>query len=295
MYNRQLSTFLKVAELGSFSRAAEQLYVSPSAVIQQINSLENDLGVRLFERSRRGLALTASGSYLAEEAPEYIMRGEQIRRQLLELDSRKPCIVVGTTMEEKCRLLYDLWILFSPGNTKYDIRLEVARDRMEMPRLAQLVESVQDGAAWQKGWQFLEFFRSPFCCAVTKDHPLARRALVTVQDLRENGIVMIDRSVNGEDDSMRSVLERERIPCERRPEWTGSLVWECAIRKRILFVPACWNDILVDLILLPCELDVSVPYGFFYRQPPSAPLTEFLDFVRDVYSGSDPDRIIPVL
>lgn len=294
MYNRQLNTFLKVAEFGSFNKAAEQLFVSASAVIQQINSLERDLGVTLFLRSRRGLRLTAAGEYLSEEAREYVQRGEQIHRHLQELDNQKPCIVVGTSMEEKCRLLYDLWILF-PGSTRYDIRLEVASDRLEMPRHAQLVESIQDGAGWQKGWQFLEFFSSPLQCAVVKDHPLARKKLVTLQDLREHGIVFIDRSANRESDRLRDVLIREEIPFESRPEWTGSLVWECSIRKRILLVPSCWNDIIVDLILIPCEVDVPVPYGFFYRDNPPLPLAEFLAFVREVYSGTNPDTIIPTL
>lgn len=295
MYNRQLNTFLRVAEHGSFNRAAESLYVSPSAVIQQINGLERDLGIKLFLRSRHGLRLTAAGEYLAAEVPEFIQRSDQIRERLLELDNQKPCIVVGTTMEEKCRLLYDLWILFTPGNTRYDIRLEVATDRKEMPRQAQLVESIQDGASWQKGWQFLEFFRSPLRCGVVKEHPLAGKRLITLQDLRENGIVYIDRSESGESECLREVLKREQIPFESRPEWIGSLIWECSIQKRILVVPSCWNDILVDLLLIPCELDVPVPYGFFYRDPPSTPLAEFLDFVRDIYHGTDPYRIIPVL
>ena len=294
MYNPQLNTFLKVAESRSFNKAAELLFVSASAVIQQINSLERDLGVTLFTRSRRGLQLTAAGVYLSEEAHEYVQRGEQIRARLQELDSEKPCIVVGTTRVEKCRLLYDLWILF-PGNTRYDIRLEVAQNRLEMPRQAQLVESVLDGAAWQRGWQFLEFFRSPLHCAVVRDHPLARKKCVTLQDLRKNDVVFIDRSANGESDRLREVLIREGVPFESRPEWYGSLVWECSIQKRILLVPSCWNDIIVDLILVPCEIDVPVPYGFFYRENPPAPLAEFLAFVREGYSGDDTDRIVPAL
>ena len=295
MYNRQLSTFLKVAELGSFNRAAETLYVSASAVIQQVNSLERELGVTLFQRSRRGLRLTAAGEYLAAEAPEYIQRGDQIRSRLLELQSQKPCIVVGTSMEEKCRLLYDLWILFTPGNTRYDIRLEVASDRLEMPRQAQLVESVLDGAAWQKGWSFLEFFRSPLCCGVSRDHPLAKKGFITLEDLRKHGLVYIDRSTDGESERLQKLMREAGIPYESRPEWTGSLVWDCAIQKRILLVPECWDDIIVDLILIPCELDCPVPYGLFYRDPPSPPLAEFLEFVRGVYNGRDPDTIIPTL
>ena len=116
-----------------------------------------------------------------------------------------------------------------------------------------------------------------------------------IQDLREKGVVFIDRSVNGESDQLREVLIREEIPFESRPEWYGSLVWECSIQKRILLVPSCWNDIIVDLILVPCEVDVPVPYGFFYRKDPPAPLAEFLSFVKDVYSGTNPDTIIPTL
>ena len=295
MYNPQLNTFLKVAEKGSFNRAAEELFVSASAVIQQINSLERELGVTLFLRSRRGLRLTAAGDYLFSELPEFIQRGEQIRSRLRELDSQKPCIVVGTSVEEKCRLLYDLWILFTPGNTRCDIRLEVAQNRLEMPRQAQLVESVLDGAAWQKDWQFLEFFRSPLCCAVVRDHPLARKKRITLQELREHGLVFIDRSANRESDRLREVLIREGIPFESRPEWYGSLVWEVSIQKRILLVPSCWNDIIVDLVLVPCEIDVPVPYGFFYREPVSEPLGEFLEFVRGVYNGTDPDAIVPMV
>ena len=58
MYNRQLDVFVKAAELGSFSKAAEALYITPSAVIQQVNGLEERLGVKLFDRSRRGIVLT---------------------------------------------------------------------------------------------------------------------------------------------------------------------------------------------------------------------------------------------
>ena len=47
MYNPQLDTFICVVEAGSFSKAADKLYISPPAVIKQINSLENNLGWRL--------------------------------------------------------------------------------------------------------------------------------------------------------------------------------------------------------------------------------------------------------
>ena len=64
MYNPQLDTFICVVEAGSFSKAAEELYISAPAVIKQINSLENSLDLQLFERTHRGLIITEAGKSL---------------------------------------------------------------------------------------------------------------------------------------------------------------------------------------------------------------------------------------
>ena len=68
MYTPQLDTFICVVEAGSFSKAADKLYISPPAVIKQINSLENNLGVQLFARTHRGLVVTAAGESLYQDA-----------------------------------------------------------------------------------------------------------------------------------------------------------------------------------------------------------------------------------
>ena len=51
MYNPQIKTFIVVADAGSFNKAAEQLFVSSTAIIKQMNLLEEQVGVRLFNRS----------------------------------------------------------------------------------------------------------------------------------------------------------------------------------------------------------------------------------------------------
>ena len=66
MLFKQIKYFLTIADSGSFSEAAAQCYISQSAVSQQINALENELGVRLLERLPRGIVLTDAGSFLYE-------------------------------------------------------------------------------------------------------------------------------------------------------------------------------------------------------------------------------------
>ena len=73
MYNPQLDTFIKVADAGSFNKAAEDSFITPTAVIKQINLLERSLDVKLFERTHRGLKLTKAGQSLYQDAKYSIL------------------------------------------------------------------------------------------------------------------------------------------------------------------------------------------------------------------------------
>ena len=73
MYNPQLETFLRVADAGSFNKAAEELYITPPAVIKQITSLEAGLDLQLFVRSPRGLKLTEAGKSIYRDA-QYVVQ-----------------------------------------------------------------------------------------------------------------------------------------------------------------------------------------------------------------------------
>lgn len=73
MYNHQLDTFIRVADAGSFNKAAEEAYITPTAVIKQINLLETSLDVKLFERTHRGLVLTKAGRSLYQDT-KYIIQ-----------------------------------------------------------------------------------------------------------------------------------------------------------------------------------------------------------------------------
>ena len=110
MYNPQLDTFIKVAELGSFTKAAEALYISPTAVIKQMNLLEARLGLKLFERTHRGLALTAAGESLRRDA-EYIVQysKEAVARAGEASRSEGSVIRIGTSPMTPAQILVELW------------------------------------------------------------------------------------------------------------------------------------------------------------------------------------------
>ena len=74
-----LSSFLEVAETGAISRAAERLFVTQPALSRRLQQLEAELGVTLFERTPRGVALTEEGRYLQREARALVERYDHLR------------------------------------------------------------------------------------------------------------------------------------------------------------------------------------------------------------------------
>jgi len=82
----QLHIFETVAQEGSFSRAAEQLYLTQPAVSQHIQTLEANLGVQLFRRGRRGIKLTSSGEILIDYTRCLLRLAEETRQAVTQVD-----------------------------------------------------------------------------------------------------------------------------------------------------------------------------------------------------------------
>ena len=78
----KLKIFHTVAEASSFTKASTILNLSQSAISRQIQALENDLKVQLFERHARGLVLTENGEYLFKSAHEVITKLKDVETNL---------------------------------------------------------------------------------------------------------------------------------------------------------------------------------------------------------------------
>lgn len=109
MYNPQLETFLCVVEAGSFSKAAEKLYISAPAVIKQINSLEESLSLQLFERTHRGLIVTEAGKSLYRDAKYLIQYSrEALERAKSSMENQEEVISIGVSPVTPAQIFMDL-------------------------------------------------------------------------------------------------------------------------------------------------------------------------------------------
>lgn len=218
MYNPQLETFLRVADAGSFNKAAEEAYITATAVIKQINLLEDSLGVKLFERTHRGLILTKAGKSLYQDA-KYIIQycKDSVTRAKNAMQEDNAVIRIGTSPMTPAQLLMQIWpqIQEQCPDLKFQIvpyenTPENAREILaNLGKNIDVVGGIFDETMLDlRRCAGLELSREPFCCAVSIHHRLAAKDKLQIQDLYGENLLLIHRDWSHYVDQLRDDLWR---------------------------------------------------------------------------------------
>ena len=184
-------TFREVARQQSFSRAADALSLTQSAVSQQITALEQQLGVLLLRRGRGGVRLTPAGATLLEHATALADRVDLASAQLAELSTREhQHIRIGAFPSALATLLPAAVARLSARQSNLDVRLREGRlaDLVDGVRSGELHLAVvfQDAAAPPRhhhGTRRHDLFDEPMVVALPPRHRLARRRSLRLADL----------------------------------------------------------------------------------------------------------------
>ena len=185
---RNLATFVRAAELHSFSQAAKQLGYSQSAISMQIGQLESELGTRLFERVGKTIALTPQGKQFLEYAQNILRMAENARNVM-----RNSAVVSGRlriamaesicmslfpdVLSEFCALYPDVQLTVRTGTTE-DMFRALAQNDVDM--LYQL-----DNQMYRSDLVVPLSRREPIVFIAPKGHPLAERDAVTLDECIE--------------------------------------------------------------------------------------------------------------
>ena len=190
---QQLEYFLSCASLFSFNKAAKVHYTSPSTITRQIASLEQELGVKLFERNTHKVTVTEEGKLLFLRVQTIIGEMSQYRDSLVAMgklpaNTRPRFRIASYTSDGMYRKLVDILQAFPSDWLSKPYHFI-------FPREGEMVEALEEGAA-QVGIDSAEalkkygdrfdtrlLHRSPFRLLVGREHPLHGRSSIAVPEL----------------------------------------------------------------------------------------------------------------
>lgn len=196
---RNLTTFVKVAQLNSFSKAAKELGYSQAAVTIQIQHLENELQTRLFERFNKSIRLSEEGELFFIHALEILQAVESAKTSMKHHKEPEGILRIGT-IESLCTSIFpDLIQTYHSAYPNVHIELESASPAHLLELLKQnkvdlvyLLDQPLCDASFTKVMEEKE--EVVFVCS--SNHPLANRILESIDVLCEQQWLLTEENAS---------------------------------------------------------------------------------------------------
>lgn len=291
MYNPQIETLIQVADAGSFSRAAEKLYITPVSVMNQINALEKRIGVTLFDRTNQGVVLTAAGRAFYEDAKALIAASDAaIERARRIAGAERLTVRIGTSILRPCKRLIDLWSAADDSSLPFQIKIVPFDD--EPTSMAQMMRSLGseidcfvspcDSVSWKKSYSILPIGSCRCAIAVSRRHPLAQAGRLTWKDMDGETLMLIKRGQSPVLDQLRDEIERAhpKIHLVDLPTFYDMEAFNaCEQHGYLMEVPDTWADVHPSIATLDVDWDYVMPFGIVYAQKSSKAFESFVSII----------------
>jgi DNA-binding transcriptional LysR family regulator len=185
--SRRLRYFVAVAEELSFVRASERLHIAPPALSRAISELEAHLGVKLFERSSRHVALTEAGSALLPDVRRALQDLDAATRRIQRLGGPEQRLTIAYKSDMDGGLLQQIRDALATEHPTASVRALLG-GWGEQPE--QLRQGLADVALLyepfdQEGLAFELLIEEPRLVALPTPHPLAGRDVVSLSQLEK--------------------------------------------------------------------------------------------------------------
>lgn len=167
---------------------------------------------------------------------------------------------IGTSLLFKCRLFPDIWSKVS--SLCPDLKIEILpisehqnRDSLfsDLGIRYDLIEGVYGSIAYKELCHFLELFKTPLCCAVSKEHRLAQEKELSIEDLNGEYLVMPMEGISGELDAFRSQITARypTVQIVESPYYGVDTFALCEVNPYVLITQQIYTDIHPNLITIP--------------------------------------------
>jgi DNA-binding transcriptional LysR family regulator len=195
---RQIRSFLLIAETLHFGRTAEMIHLSQPALSLQIRALEDEIGVRLFERNRRKTALTAAGAAFREDATGALLRLDQaVHKAKLAANGKLGILRIGFVSTAGNEIVPAIIRQFRELNAEVEFFLRniLTMDQIQMLEAGSLdIGFLRLPIGEHSGLEVVTVHREPFVLVVPSSHKLAKRKRVRLREVSGQDFVMYERT-----------------------------------------------------------------------------------------------------
>ena len=294
MYNRHLDTFIDVVEAGSFAAAAEKSYRSRTALIQQINLLEKEVGFKLFKRTNRGVETTEAGRLLYSEAKKIIKSSNAVLEKCRAVERKsKNVIRIGTLPNFKPVVLPELCRIFLKENP--DIRIQFTEYPLEKYFTGFTGGKFDITTEYMSGYvfdgpdyNFIKLTQDRHCCGVARSHRLAGRKSLSVADLEGERIILYEKGITYADDALHDYLQKNLKQAEliTISQYNSSLPLKCELEGAVLIYYSMYYSSFEPLVTIPLEVDFPIDIGLGYKTDDKESVKKFISLARELFCKS---------
>ncbi len=293
MYNPQLTTFISVAENGSFTKAADALFITPTAVMKQINALEERLGMTLFARTNHGLQLTEAGECFLQDAKyiiDYSVRAIAKAKEIDDKDKRQS-IRIGTSIMTPAKFLLDVWAEIQKFDPYLKIELipfeNTPINSVEILRnLGKHIDIVaglyDDGFLKERGCKAAHLYDKKLLFAIPVTHPLSGKAKIDLSDLKGRKVMLIRKGWNEYIDRLRASLAANGTEIEDFDMFNLSAFNRAAQENVPIITVEGWEDVHPLLRNVSADWEYRIPFGILYSPTPTKQVKNFICALRKV-------------
>ena len=292
MYIRELTTFLVVAEQGSFLKAAQELYITPASVMNQMNKLEGIIGAKLIERTNQGTYLTAAGRSIYQDAKQMIEFADEAVKKARQLAAAEQnTIRIGTSILRPCKMLIDLWAKIDDGSLPFQINIVPFSDdpaglESVLSALGNQIDCFVapcDSIKWRTQHNIFLLDKLPCRIAVPRKHHLSKKKSLCWSDLDGEDFMIVRRGDSTVLNQMRDDIlgDHPQIRIVDAPNFYDTSIFnECEQMNYLMETLDIWTDIHPSLVTLPMEWTYEIPYGIVYAKNPSNAVKEFIEIIQ---------------
>ncbi len=289
----QLRCFVEVAQELNYAKAASNLFISQPAVSRHIISLENDLGVQLFVRSRHHVALTSAGNLFYSEAKDILERIDLSKHSILNNPGEETLNVgcVSSIRIDGLSKIYAKYHAKMPhvciNNTEItagDYRRVSSGDHLDV---AFVPSSLKGHLSYKEAsLNYYTLYRGTLCCVMRADHRLVSKERITFHDLQGETLILLDHEHCPP--SMDAVQIEIRKNAEKiKYYYSGSSLYSIPMIIGSLGL-AIMPDFVCpksdEIILRPFDLPAQLEFGIICRNNDNSALVRtFIDVAREEY------------